>query len=258
MLKALGNSLAVRSLIGAIAVGYLRLVQTTTRFVIEPGDLTAQAAANMPLIAAMWHGQHFMIQFAWPQGSKFAALISRSVDGDLNAAILERLGVLPIRGSGGSGNKIRKRGGATALREMLRVLAEGTSVALTADVPKVSRIAGAGVVTLAQMSGRPIYPIAVVTRRRIDFNSWDHASLGLPFGRGAIVLGEAIHVARDADAATCEAARQAVEDGLNGAHARAYGLLGSRDPGAPALTPAASTAAASGAVAQDVGKASGS
>ena len=35
-------------------------------------------------------------------------------------------------------------------------------------------------------------PVAVVTSRRIDFRSWDRASLGLPFGRGAMVLGEPI------------------------------------------------------------------
>ena len=72
---------------------------------------------------------------------------------------------------------------------------------MTADIPKVSRVCGPGIVTLAQLSGRPIVPVAVVTSRRIDFASWDRASLGLPFGRGAMVLGEPVHVARDADAA---------------------------------------------------------
>jgi lysophospholipid acyltransferase (LPLAT)-like uncharacterized protein len=235
MLKALGRSRAVRRGIGFLAVNYLRLVRSTTRFTVEPADLSARVTPELPLIAAMWHGQHFMIHFAWPRGSRFAALISRSADGAINADILERLGVLPIRGSGGSATKMRKRGGVAALREMLR----GVSVALTADVPKVSRIAGPGIVTLAQMSGRPIYPVAVVSGRRLDFASWDRASLGLPFGRGAIVLGDPIHVARDADAATREAARLAVQAGLDRAHARAYALVGSSDPAAspPGDTP---------------------
>ena len=232
MLKALGRSRAVRHSIGRLAVAYLRLVRATTRFVYEPQDHAQAIEGDLPLIAAMWHGQHFMIHYAWPAGSRFAALISRSADGAINADILERLGVQPIRGSGGSASKMRKRGGAVALREMLRALETGTSVALTADVPKVSRIAGAGIVTLAQMSGRPIYPVAVVCRRRIDFPSWDRASIGLPFGRGAIVLGAPIRVSREADEATREAARLAVEAGLDGAHARAYELVGARDPGA--------------------------
>ena len=71
-----------------------------------------------------------------------------------------------------------------------------------------------------------------MTSRRIDFKSWDRASIGLPFGRGAIVVGEEIRVARDADEATIEAARQALEADLDAVHARAYALIGSRDPGA--------------------------
>ena len=69
-------------------------------------------------------------------------------------------------------------------------------------------------------------------------NSWDHASIALPFSRGAMVLGEPIRVARDATPQTLEAARQAVEAGLNEVHARAYGLLGHRDPGAVVERPA--------------------
>ena len=84
----------------------------------------------------------------------------------------------------------------------------------------------------ASISGRPIAPIAVVTSRRFDFNSWDRASLGKPFGRGAIVVGEPIRVAADADDEAMEAARHAVEEGLDDAHRRAYALVGAKDPGA--------------------------
>jgi lysophospholipid acyltransferase (LPLAT)-like uncharacterized protein len=93
-------------------------------------------------------------------------------------------------------------------------------------------------VLLAKHSGRPIVPIAVVTKRRIDFNSWDRASLGLPFGRGAMVFGEPIEVASDADAAALASARAAVQDGLDRVHARAYALIGDRDPGAELRNPA--------------------
>ena len=243
MLKRLGRSPRLQGLVGRIAVAYLRLVRATTRFVLEPPDFPARVGSQAPIIIAMWHGQHLMIHFACPPQMRVSALISKSADGEINARILELLGVTPIRGSGGSGAKSRKRGGATALREMLRQLAEGQSIALTADVPKVSRIAGLGIVTLAQMSGRPIYPVAVVGSRRIDWNSWDHASIALPFGRGAMVVGDPILVARDADDPALESARSAVEAGLNAAHARAYALVGSRDPGAPVRAPEAGVAA---------------
>ena len=46
--------------------------------------------------------------------------------------------------------------------ELLRQLESGSSVAMTADVPKRARVAGRGIVTLAKLSGRPIVPTAAV------------------------------------------------------------------------------------------------
>jgi len=113
-----------------------------------------------------------------------------------------------------------------------RLLDQGVSIAMTADVPKTPRVAGLGIVTLARISGRPIAPTAVATSRRFDFNSWDKASLGKPFGRGAVVVGDLIHVPPDAGDDVLEAARKAVEEGLDAAHRRAYALIGASDPGA--------------------------
>ena len=233
MLKKIGRSRFAQSMLARLGTGFLRLVRATSRFTVDPPDLEQRIAPELPVIAAMWHGQHLMIHYAWPKGAKIAALISRHGDGEINALALQRLGVTPIRGSGGSKEKMRRRGGALALREMLRTLADGTTVVLTADIPKVSRVAGPGIVALAQRSGRPIYPVAVVTSRRIDLDSWDHASIGLPFSRGAIVVGDPIHVSPEANESELETARLAVEAGLNDVHRRAYEQVGSRDPGAP-------------------------
>jgi lysophospholipid acyltransferase (LPLAT)-like uncharacterized protein len=92
-------------------------------------------------------------------------------------------------------------------------------------VPKVSRVAGLGIVKIAQLSGRPIYPIAIATRRRIQLDNWDRTAINLPFGRGAGVAGAPIHVPRDADEATLELARRAVEEALNAATSRVYEML---------------------------------
>jgi hypothetical protein len=233
MLKRLGRTKLAQEAIGLLLAAYIRLVRRTNRFVFEPEDIDAFIAGETPLIVAMWHGQHFMISFAWPKTiPRMAALISRHGDGGANAAALRRLGVAPIRGSGGSAQRMRRKGGAPAMREMLRALAEGTSVAMTADVPKQARVVGLGIVTLARLSGRPIAPVAVATSRRFQFDSWDRASLGKPFGAGAVVVGDLIHVPPDADEATMEARRKAVEAGLDQAHARAYAKVGASDPGA--------------------------
>src|SRR5579872_543791 len=231
MLKRLGKSKLAHEALGLLLAAYMRLVRRTNRF--DQPDLEKLVEGKLPVIVAMWHGQHFMIHFARPKTMpRMAALISRHDDAGANAAALRWLGVIPIRGSGGRAERMRKKGGAEAMREMLRALAEGTSVVMTADIPKRARVAGLGVVTLARLSGRPIAPVAVVTSRRFQFKSWDRASIGKPFGRGAIVVGDFIHVPPDADEATMEALRQKVEKGLDQAHAQAYAKVGAADPGA--------------------------
>jgi lysophospholipid acyltransferase (LPLAT)-like uncharacterized protein len=233
MFKRLAQLQFVQEALGFLLALYLRLVQRTNRFVTEPADLNAAFAERTPLILAMWHGQHLMAPFArTPSIERAAALASRRADAGAQASALRRLGIAPVRGSGGNDKRRASKGGAPALRELVRLLRGGVTVALTADAAKRARVAGLGIVTLARLSGRPIAPIAVAVSRRFDFKSWDRASLGKPFGRGAIVLGDSIYVAADADDAAMEEARRAVEKGLDAAHARVYALVGSRDPGA--------------------------
>ena len=208
-------------------------MRRVNRFVVEPDDLEALAVRHHPAIIAMWHGQHLMMPFArHPSVPRVYAMVSRHRDAGAQAHALRWFRIEPVRGSGAHGERVREKGGARALIELKRLLDGGATVAMTADVPKIARVAGAGVVTLARLTGRPILPIAVATSRRFDFQSWDRASLGKPFGRGAIVFGEPILVAADADAEGLEAARRQVEAGLDGAHARAYALVGAADPGA--------------------------
>ena len=218
--------------LGRLLAGYLRFVQRTNRIVFEPADIYDHVRPDLPLIFAMWHGQHIMIPFARPDWMPACSLVSRHGDGGFNAVALRELGIGAIRGSGALGKKIREKGGAAAFLAMVRRLAAGDTMVLTADVPKRARIVGPGIIALARASGRPIRAVAVVTSRRIDFNSWDRASIGLPFGRCAIVVGEPILVARDADEATQEAARLALQASLDDVHARGYAIVGSSDPGA--------------------------
>ena len=237
LFKRLSRTQAAREALGAALSGYLGLVQRTNRFTLDPPDAYDRIGPLMPVIAAMWHGQHFLVHVAKRPEDRAVSLVSRSGDGELNAVALRRLGVRAIRGSGARGRDIRAKGGVPAMRAMLRALEGGEMVVMTADVPKIARVCGEGIVRLGQLSGRPIVPVAVATSRRIAFGSWDRASLGLPFGRGAVVLGDPIPVARDADAAAIQAARRRVEQGLDAVHRRAYAIVGARDPGEGLVDP---------------------
>jgi lysophospholipid acyltransferase (LPLAT)-like uncharacterized protein len=232
MLKYIGRTRPVLAALGFGLASYLRLLRRTTRFTLDPPDLYVDVDKDKPFIAALWHGQHFMLPFMIRKVDNCTCLISKHATAEINARAARYLGIGVLRGSGASKGDSRRKGGAQALRQMLDALASGLIIGITADIPKTSRIVGPGVILLAKLSGRPIRPCAVVTSSRIDFDTWDHASLGLPFGRGVIALGEPIRVARDASPDDMEAARRALEIGLDRLHERAYALIGSADPGA--------------------------
>lgn len=204
-----------------LAAEYLRLVWKTSHFTMEPADPFLLYDKEQPVILAMWHGQHFMMPFFRRDPLKAKVLISRHRDGEINAIAAERLGIGIIRGSGTHGRDVHRKGGVRGFRGMLEALADGYNVALTADVPKVSRVAGRGIVQLAQASARPIYPVAVATSRRIELNNWDRSAISLPFSRFAIAIGPPIRVAADADDVALEHARRTVEERLNAALKRA-------------------------------------
>lgn len=203
---------------------YLRLVWSTTRFVIEPADIYARVDRDYPVILAMWHGQHFLGPFVKRPQDRAKVLISRHRDGEVNAVTAERLGIETVRGSGNHGGEFSRKGGVAAFLAMVAALGEGYNMALTADVPKVPRVAGLGVVMLARKSGRPIYPIAIATRHRFEVRNWDRSAINLPFGRGAVIVGDPVRVPADADDAALEQSRGQVETALNRATARAYAI----------------------------------
>lgn len=222
-IKRIVSSPGFQNAMGALGAGYLRLVWMTSRAIVEPAGIYDRV--EMPAIIALWHGQHFLAPFIKRPGDsrhRAKVLISRHRDGEINARAAERLGIGTIRGSGAHNGEFHRKGGATAFTEMLGALKEGYNVAITADVPKVARVAGLGVIKLAQHSGRPIYPVAIASSRRIELTNWDRTAVNLPFSRVAMVANEGVYVPRDADDAALEAARQFVEQELNRLTIRAY------------------------------------
>jgi lysophospholipid acyltransferase (LPLAT)-like uncharacterized protein len=229
--RKLARARWVQKTVGILAAEYLRFVRLTSSLKTVPDDIYERAGPDLPIILAMWHGQHFMAPFIKKKGYRAKTLISRHRDGEMNAVAAEWLGVETIRGSGDHGREFHRKGGVGAYRQMLQALQEGYNVALTADVPKVSRVAGQGIVRLARDSGRPIYPVAIASSRRIELNNWDRSAINLPFSRMAGVVGEPIWVPADADDAALEIARKKVEDELNAATARAYAIVDRKSEG---------------------------
>ena len=119
LLRRVTHSRTFQNAFGTAGSYYLRMVWATSRVVMEPDDVYNLIEPHLPIIIAMWHGQHFMIHFAKRPKDRAASLVSRSGDGEFNAIALRHLGIRAIRGSGARGRDIRKKGGISAMRAMM-------------------------------------------------------------------------------------------------------------------------------------------
>jgi lysophospholipid acyltransferase (LPLAT)-like uncharacterized protein len=105
------------------------------------------------LILAFWHAQQLMVPTGY-RGPGANVLISQHQDGEIIARIISRFGHRAVRGSS-------TRGGALALRELIRLGRSGADLVVTPDGPKGPRqVAKLGVVQLAKATGLPIVPLA--------------------------------------------------------------------------------------------------
>lgn len=221
----------MQAVLGRLIAFWARLVMTTGRWETMRGEIPARLwDEGQPFIGAFWHGRLLLSPLAWRRGAPVAMLISSHPDGRLIAEATRRLGFATIDGS-------TRRGGGSALRDLLRALKGGTSVALTPDGPRGPRMrAGGAIIDLARLSGAPIVPAAFAVSRRWVAPSWDRLIVALPFARGVFVWGEPVTVARDAAAPAIEAARAELEARLNALAAEADGVVGQ-----PAIEPAPGT-----------------
>ncbi len=169
---------------GRLGSWLLRLLGATWRVTTEGPD--PLSPKHEPVVAAFWH-RNVLIAAHHYRDRDFSAAVSRSRDGDLIAALLAALGYRePPRGSS-------TRGGAAALRELVRLVAAGTTVSIQTDGPRgPARVSKPGVVTLARLTGRPIVPVAFGASRGVRFRSWDRTLLPAPFARIVCRYGDAI------------------------------------------------------------------
>jgi 3-deoxy-D-manno-octulosonic-acid transferase len=204
----------------------IRHIARTSDLTLDPPNLHEYLGRQHPVILAMWHGQFMLLPLLQQHAVTVKAMVARHGDAELIGEALRQFDIELIRGAG-AGDRKRDRGGATALREAVRALAEGTTVAMTADVPPgPARISGTGIVTLARMTGRPIIAVAAASSRYTSFDTWSRMTLNLPHSKLALVAGEPIFAPRDADEAALEAVRQKIEQQLNRVTNRAYEIVG--------------------------------
>jgi len=221
LIKRIGRSRRVHQALCWATANYIRVIYATNRWVTEGGaHADALHAENIPYIGAFWHGRLLMMPFGWPRVMPLAMLISSHPDGRIIADAVRRLGIDIVAGSS-------NRGPSEAVRALVRTLRKGSCIAITPDGPDgPAMTASIGIVQVARLTGAPIEPIAYSTSRRIILKSWDRFHLPLPFGRGIFLIGEAIRVPPDTDAAGAEEIRAVLEARLRALTAEADRRMG--------------------------------
>lgn len=185
----------------------LRLLRLTWRVRYEGADPFASGEA---FVAAVWH-RNLIVAAPIFHSRHVTVPVSRSGDGDLTVAVLERLGFAPPpRGSS-------SRGAAAVLRRIIRTLEQGRLVAVLADGPRgPARQVKQGVLGAARASGRALLPVGMSARPCLRFASWDRALLPLPFAEVIVAYGDAFHVPKSTHREDLEPFRLHLEEQLEG------------------------------------------
>jgi lysophospholipid acyltransferase (LPLAT)-like uncharacterized protein len=197
-----------------LGIGIIRCWWRTCRVVrVDGAEHLDQALAKAPsLVPCYWH-QHqlFCGKYLVDQRARALAvgwLISPSVDGELGAMMVHRIGGRVIRGSS-------SHTGARALRDYYQALVhDGVSPVVTPDGPRGPRFKfKPGAILLAQMSGRPMLPMAYAASRAW-LVKWDKFVIPVPFARISIAIGPPRYVPRGTDAQRLEKLQGEMEQEL--------------------------------------------
>lgn len=142
---------------------------------------------RQPFIICAWH--HDIYFTAWLlKNMNLIALISSSKDGEYINQILSVFGFRAVRGSS-------TRGGVGAMKQLVRCLKDGQSVAITPDGPQgpIHKVQE-GVVALAKMTGVPIIPWRYEGSSCWHLNSWDSHKIPKPFTNIRSVFGQPVYI----------------------------------------------------------------
>ncbi len=177
------------------------------------------AAAGRQPIMAFWHGR-ILPATCYFRRRGIVVITSENFDGEWIAGIIERFGYGTARGS-------TSRGARKALLQLRRDMAAGKAVAFTVDGPRgPARVAQAGAVWLAKVTGNPVVPFHIEANRYWEVGSWDRTQIPKPYATVSLAIGEPLEVSPDADDQAIDRAREALEQRLQALEPAARSLAG--------------------------------
>ena len=142
---------------------------------------------NKNFILAFWHGT-MLLPWYLHGNPNFAALTSKSKDGELLAKVLKNWGYKVVRGSSSTG-------GDVALGIMIDYARNNYSVAITPDGPRGPKNKfKAGAVITAKKSNRPLILAGVGFKKKKLLKNWDKFEIPYFFTTAKIIYSDPIYV----------------------------------------------------------------
>ena len=146
-------------------------------------------------VCAFWHNKLVGVSIALKgYFDKRVCLASPSNDGELIAVPLEKMGFEIVRGSTGKDS-------IKSLLKMVKMVKNGYSAGTPVDGPKgpIYEVKQ-GMLYLAQKAEVPLLPIGVAFEKKWIFKkSWDRFQLPKFCSKMVCILGEPIHISKDAN-----------------------------------------------------------
>ena len=200
---------AQHAVVAGIGSALLDTLFKTVRYSVEgKANYEQFTTKGQPVVFALWHGRLLPLAYL-RRHEGVVTLISRSADGEYLARLLKNWGFESARGSS-------SRGGSEALRDMVRQLRRGHSLAITPDGPRgPMQKLKPGVLVAAQLAGVPVIPATATADRGWWPGKWDRFLIPKPFASVRVRYAEPYFIPRNANDAEIEQHALRVEQILN-------------------------------------------
>jgi lysophospholipid acyltransferase (LPLAT)-like uncharacterized protein len=198
---------------------YSALKMTWRIRIVEAPSFQEALKENRPMVLAHWHGDELGILYMLRR-YRAAVMTSTSKDGELMDAIVRRFGARTSRGSS-------TRGGASALKGILRLSRDGWRPSVAVDGPKGPyHKVKPGVFEISKLIGGKIFPVSVACdRAKVFEKAWNKTFLPLPFAKVVVVWGDGLPaVPRNAESRDLDLALR-LEQALANAGQQARNLI---------------------------------
>ena len=146
--------------------------------------------SDKKFVAAFWHGTMLVSWYVF-RNRKFAALVSKSKDGELLTKVLKSWNYEVVRGSSHDGGK-------QAFETIVAKASANQSVAITPDGPTgPPKKMKAGAVVAAKKSGLPLILVAIENTNAYKLKSWDKFEIPKPFSKVICYFSDPVYIRKD-------------------------------------------------------------